>query len=116
MRSHATVRSTATVAETKAQKFRREYHSRERVRFVAALACVVCASSPCENHHIRGDGLARKGPYTAIVPLCAGCHRRWHTIGKLSLLQAEAPLAWRGRYWEQWDDVAEEVERLWRAR
>jgi len=76
-----------TAAEAR-EKFAREYGSEARREFVSRLPCCICGEGPSENHHTHNGGKGRKGPYTSIVPLCGSCHRRYHTIGKLSLLQA----------------------------
>lgn len=116
-------------AETKAEKFAREFHSEERVAFVNGLPCCACGRKPTrrhpsDNHHVWTDGTGRRGPYTAIVPLCRSCHRRYHQIGKLSMLQGvrlqlrvgptQGP---RGRthYFDQWEEVAAFVEEQWQA-
>jgi len=113
-----------TASETR-DKFRREFHSESRRDFVAALPCCACGSRKGErdNHHVRTDGTSRRGPYTAIVPLCRKCHIRYHDIGKLSMLQKVRQLrlpgvGYRGDrvtdYFDQWDACAAAVERLWR--
>ena len=56
--------------------YARAYGSKTRVAFVKTLACVVCGTAPSDNAHIHGgkSGMARKGPYTDIIPLCRQCH------------------------------------------
>ena len=56
--------------------YARAYGSKARVAFVKTLACVVCGTAPSDNAHIHGgkSGMARKGPYTDIIPLCRQCH------------------------------------------
>ena len=86
--------------------------------WVTRLPCGICGDGPCENHHVRSDGVSRKGPYRVIVPLCDGCHSRLHRIGKLSMLQwvnrEYGGLLWNGQRAEmQWDDLAARVEAAW---
>lgn len=69
-------------AQKEAAKFAREFHSDERVEFVRWLACVGCGGSPCDNHHVEGDGVSRKAGYEKIIPLCRPCHRAWHSMGR----------------------------------
>lgn len=70
----------------RASEFQRCYHSRERVRWVKGLGCLVCltvsplfytmSAGKCDNAHVGGNGgMGRKGPYTEIVPLCRKHHR-----------------------------------------
>ena len=112
------------MARSKAERFAYQYHSKARVEFVAALPCCACGrrDEPSENHHVWGEGMGRKGPYVAIVPLCNRCHYRYHTIGKLSMLQAVKLRLlgrdYRDRYdssvsYDQWDDLAAAVEEMW---
>jgi hypothetical protein len=112
-------RRTASEAR---DKFRREFHSEARRDFVAALPCCACGSRKGErdNHHVRTDGTSRRGPYTAIVPMCRKCHRRYHDAGKLSMLQrvtlrlpGGSGLRHTKDYFDSWDDCAAGVERLW---
>lgn len=116
----------ALVARTKAEKFAYEYGSKPRVAFISELPCAVCGAGPCHNHHCRTDGMSRKGPSTAIVPLCGRCHTRIHTIGSLSMLQQmdgslrlpmSPPsdyLGERGRMqYDSFDGLAAGVEKLW---
>ena len=111
-----------------AEKFAYEYGSRGRKSFVKKLPCAVCGAGPCHNHHCRTDGMSRKGPSTAVVPLCGECHARVHNIGALSMLQQMdgclrlpiSPMAsWSGGQGRQqcdtWDDLAAGVEKLWRS-
>ena len=111
-----------------AEEWARQYHSEERREWVGDLPCCFCGKRPTErhpseNHHTWTEGTGRKGPYWSIVPLCQKCHRRYHTIGKLSMLQARPTylriklVAGRGKpvviQVEQWAAAAAEVERLW---
>lgn len=69
-------------------EFDRVYGGKERLEWVRSQPCCVCARNDgCENHHVRSGGTGRKADARWIVPLCAWCHRRYHNIGKLSLLQ-----------------------------
>jgi hypothetical protein len=102
------------------EKFRREFHSESRRDFVAALPCCACGvrAGERDNHHVRTDGTSRRGPYTAIVPLCRECHRRYHDIGSLSMLQKVTLRLPHGLrhvrdYFDSWDECAAAVERLW---
>jgi hypothetical protein len=113
------------VTRTKPEKFAYEYGSKARVAFVSELPCAVCGAGPCHNHHCRTDGMSRKGPKTAIVPLCGVCHTRIHNIGSLSMLQQmdghlRLPMSpWscsdeQGRMqYDSFDDLAAGVEKLW---
>jgi len=109
------------MGRSRSEKFAYEYGSKARVAFVAGLPCAVCGANPCHNHHVRADGMGRKGPRTAIVPLCGSCHNRIHSIGKLSVIQQmDRPLrlpipdGLRGyQQCETWDDLAAAVEALW---
>jgi hypothetical protein len=67
-------------------EFARCYHSRQRVRWVKSLPCLVCASispllihctGPSDNAHTVTDGMGRKAGYDTIVPLCRSHHRRY---------------------------------------
>jgi hypothetical protein len=116
------------------------FGSPERVKFVAALPCLVCGVLPSENHHVRSRGAG--GSYHDVVPLCRRCHDRFHTIGSLALLQAARKARWfapllvwdasmmngdagaalhlknRGmwREAESWEGAAEIVDQIWEAR
>lgn len=69
----------------KASEFARVYGSRERAAWVAAQPCIICGLSPvdgCDNAHTpTRSGMGKKGPYTAIIPLCRHCHTRQHMQG-----------------------------------
>ena len=71
--------------------------------------------------------MSRKGPSTAIVPLCGRCHTRIHTIGSLSMLQQmdgclRLPMSTPSDYlgeqgrmqYDSFDDLAAGVEKLWK--
>lgn len=62
-------------------EFQRIYGSQRRVDFVKGLACVVCASKPSENAHIKSGGMGRKADYRHIIPLCKVCHQKQHQHG-----------------------------------
>ena len=66
-------------ARRSAKEFRRAYGSRERVRAVQAMPCVVCGALPSENAHVRSRGAG--GGAADIVPLCMAHHREQHDVG-----------------------------------
>lgn len=102
----------------------RKYHSDERRAWVGTLPCCACGraprTEPSKNHHTWAEGTGRKGPYWSIVPLCAPCHARYHSAGKLSLLQwvrrRYGALRVGAQEFDQWEPAAAYVERLWRIR
>ena len=137
-------RERARRSTQEAEEWARQYHSEERREWVGNLPCCFCGKRPTErypseNHHTWTEGTGRKGPYCAIVPLCQKCHRRYHQIGKLSMLQQRQPpglcirpypspedsFALTGyllkmprpfiRYFSQWEDAAAYVQSLWLA-
>lgn len=72
--------------------------------------------------------MSRKGPKTAIVPLCGKCHTRIHSIGALSMLQqmdghlrlpmfpAAFHIGKQGRMqYDSFDELAAGVEKLWQS-
>jgi len=61
------------------ERFKAQFHSQERARFVQGLPCVACGATPSENHHEphRGNG----GKYEDISPLCKPCHQKRHNTG-----------------------------------
>ena len=69
--------------ERKAERFARQFHSEDRVRFVQQLNCANCGRLPSENAHTvrRSQG----GGYMDIAPLCGpdfdanreGCHAEY---------------------------------------
>ena len=76
----------------KASEFARCYGSKARVAFVKALPCAACGrQGQSENAHAFGDGAGRKGPYTAILPLCGDCHRKQHSRGWSALAWLRSP-------------------------
>lgn len=89
----------------KAETWARQFHSSERVEFVAALPCVVglfCDySQPRENHHIRAR---RTSDHTVIVPLCARHHRQVHVYGRESFA---------ARWGIDWEQEAALTEQRW---
>ncbi len=92
----------------KPSEFARIYGSKARVEFVKGLPCVACGGTAycSENHHIEGDGVARKAHYTLIIPLCPGCHLAWHHFGRRYVESHGGFLS---------DRAAAETERLWQA-
>ncbi len=89
-------------------RFPYEYHSEERVRFVNMSPCVVpgCERRPSENHHTGSDGIALKGHYTTICPLCHHHHLECHTAGKKTFQR---------RHGLDFVQEAYETESRWRA-
>lgn len=71
----------------RASEFARCYGSKERVEWVKASPCIVCAAihplfrltSPGRSHnaHTMSGGGGRKADFDTIVPLCAEHHRRF---------------------------------------
>lgn len=55
-----------------ANKFENQFYSRERVRFIQSLPCVVCGYRPCDNAHVKSRGSG--GDYRFVVPLCRKHH------------------------------------------
>ncbi len=74
-------RPKARNAKRRKTEFARCYHSVERVEWIAAGCCVACFAFGCENAHIAGEGIGRKGNYDKIIRLCPDCHRLQHQIG-----------------------------------
>jgi hypothetical protein len=68
-------------AADKAEKFAREYGSKDRVAWVKSKPCLVSGQAPSENAHTRNGGMGRKGPPESIVPLAPAYHRELHRIG-----------------------------------
>jgi hypothetical protein len=74
-------------SKRRAAEWKRCYHSRERVRFVKAMPCMVCSllhplfaigsAGASDNAHTATDGMGRKAHYSTIVPLCREHHRRF---------------------------------------
>ena len=62
-----------------AKEFRRAYGSKQRAAWIASLPCIVCATIPSENAHIRTRGAG--GDWRDVVPLCQSCHAAQHTEG-----------------------------------
>ena len=95
--------------ETRKQKRDREYGSAERLEFVKALPCVACGAvgrQLRECHHTRVDGTARKAGYKTIVPLCFGCHTRYHAEGRDTFRE-------RMGIDKTWAELAAETEAAW---
>lgn len=94
------------------REFVRIYGSRERVRFVSGLPCVVpycTCPDPRQNAHIVNGGIGRKADADKIVPLCPPHHRELHDRG---------PSWFASRYDvvpEMLDHAAEATEVAWRA-
>ena len=103
-------------------EFRRIYGSKERVGFVKSLPCANCnirdgfydglVMWAVVNAHVRNSGTGRKGPYTAIIPLCetpdrAGCHDVQHDVGWLALSALDTR--------EKREAAATRTEELWQS-
>jgi len=107
-----------------AERYSYKYCSRLRVSYVQRQPCCVCGrlptfASPSHNHHVIADGTGKKAKYIWVTPLCERCHRRYHSAGKLSLLQwvmsTHGGLLIGGRrIYEQWEDAAAATEAMWR--
>jgi hypothetical protein len=62
----------------------RRYRNKEHLRFVAQQACLVCARTPSDPHHLRfmqPRALGRKVSDEFAVPLCRVHHRALHRTG-----------------------------------
>ncbi len=110
-----------TKAEKKRAKFAREFGSVERVEWVHEEPCVVCGYAgpkPRDNHHTKGDGTSRKGPYESIVPLCKS---RWNAnLGMVvpgchTLVHSEGVDTFRERrgITKEWAELAAETQSRW---
>jgi len=58
--------------------------SKEHLRFVASLPCLVCQRTPCDAHHLKiaqPNMLGRKVSDEFTVPLCRSHHRDLHRFG-----------------------------------
>ncbi len=70
-------------AARRVSEFARCYGSKERVAWIKALPCVVCAvqtvpqDGPSDNAHTATDGMGRKADARFIVPLCRMHHRAY---------------------------------------
>lgn len=65
------------------QKFRKHFHSAERVKFFRDLPCEVLGdrnTNVVVNAHTKAGGVARKGPYASIVPLGWFVHHDFDTM------------------------------------
>ena len=104
-------RKRLTAAE-KAEKFAREFGSKERVAWIAAHGCVGCGRTPCENHHTRNGGQGRRADACWIVPLCTACHWWVHNRGAKTFeaMKADTLCGFTLREWAHKYDVA---WRLW---
>jgi hypothetical protein len=73
-------------AKRRAAEFERCFGSRERVRWIKSLPCIVTEghSDDIENVHTRGDGAGRRADACWIVPMKASLHRKLHRVGKVS--------------------------------
>jgi hypothetical protein len=62
----------------------RRFRDRDRVKFVAKQACLICGRRPSDAHHLRfaqHRALGRKVSDEFTVPLCRGHHRELHRCG-----------------------------------
>jgi hypothetical protein len=107
-------RRTSPIARTASQRkprkpseFARIYHSRERVRFVATMPCLVrdrMCDGPIQNAHTANGGMGRKAGYETVVPLCRWHHNQLHHVGAETFQRGHhVTLAWS----------AGSVEALW---
>lgn len=99
--------------ERKGERFRRQFHSRERVRFFKALPCEVAGGSHLwrvENAHTESDGIARRGPYESIVPLFDTVH---HDFDEMPEAKFEAKY---GRTKQSVRDRAAHYHQMWEER
>lgn len=90
----------------KASEFVRCYGGRARVSWIARQWCVISGEGPCENVHVRGDGMGRKADARWIVPMVSRLHRELHRIGKISFECVHGV---------DLDYLAEETEVAWQA-
>jgi hypothetical protein len=85
----------------------RRIRSKDHLRFVATVPCLVCGRLPSQAHHLRfmqPRALSLKVSDEFTVPLCALHHRDLHLAGN--------ELSW----WEAKNiDPAPEAENLWRG-
>ena len=59
----------------------RVYGTPERIEWLKAQPSVASGRGPCENVHVRTDGMSRKADARFIVPLTHEEHRELHQIG-----------------------------------
>lgn len=97
-----------TAAEERA-KFAREFGSKARADFVAALPSVASGHGPCVNAHVvKGDGgMGYKAGYLAIAPLTDYEHTRE--------LHQHGPKWFQAKYEIDLEECAANTERLWQA-
>ncbi len=89
-------------------RFRRQFHSAGRVEFFRNLPCEVSGVRfGIHNAHTEGDGTARRGPFTSIVPLHHQVH--WH-FDTMSEVQFEEEY---GRTKQSVRDRAPHYHKLW---
>lgn len=92
-------------AERRARAFEEDFGGEARVKWVRLQECVVCGRWPSECAHVRSRGAGGKA--ADIVPLCIGCHRQQHDLGRrrfealhgvdLAALAANTEARWRAR-------------------
>lgn len=71
----------AQLAEWKAAKLAREYHSIDRIEWVRSLPSVISGKKPCVNAHVRTGGTSYKADYIWIVPMTNDEHHELHQHG-----------------------------------
>ena len=94
----------------RAERFAKQFHSQERVRFIKSLPCEVkkLPSAGVQNAHMKSRGAG--GTYKDIVPLDWDVHHDFDVMGAL-----EFERKW-GRSKESIRDSAPHYELLWEER
>jgi hypothetical protein len=62
----------------------KRHRNKEHLRFVAQQACLICARTPSDPHHLRfaqPRALGRKVSDEFVVPVCRTHHRALHRVG-----------------------------------
>jgi len=57
---------------------------KRKCKWVAAMRCTVCGTSPCQAHHLLkapGKGMGSKADGRWLVPLCPAHHAALHADG-----------------------------------
>ena len=54
----------------RARAFAESFHSHERCNWVSDRGCIICGCHAVNAHIPSHSGMGKRGPYTAIVPLC----------------------------------------------
>ena len=102
-----------TNPKRKAASFDRAYGGAERVEWVKAQPCWICAKTPSENAHCRTGGTGRKADACYILPLCSFHHSVLHGKGKRSfeecyLIDLDYGAAITDARWEQYSASLQE--------